>query len=196
MQALVRAGILSSTPGARGGFQLARLPERITLMDVVTAIEGPRRCLPLQRNPSTGRGSGRARRGVPTGLRRHHRHAPGRAGVAPRTRRPGTRESRDEALRSTTGGQSPAQGKLLADETGRGNAWPRPRGSPLSCLSGRALTSSRPRVVQNLPTMWIFRRGESRGHVTRRREWLSHPDFRRSACVHRPHDRSHPGSTG
>ncbi|MFF5720959.1 RrF2 family transcriptional regulator [Streptomyces buecherae] len=41
LQALVRAGILSSSPGVRGGFRLARAPERITLMDVVVAIEGP-----------------------------------------------------------------------------------------------------------------------------------------------------------
>jgi len=41
LQALVRADILNSTPGARGGFRLARPPERITLMDVVAAIEGP-----------------------------------------------------------------------------------------------------------------------------------------------------------
>ncbi|MER7498725.1 RrF2 family transcriptional regulator [Nonomuraea pusilla] len=41
LQALVRAGILTSTPGAKGGFLLARPPERITLMDVVTALEGP-----------------------------------------------------------------------------------------------------------------------------------------------------------
>ena len=41
LQALVRAGILSSTPGPRGGFRLARAPARITLLDVVTAIEGP-----------------------------------------------------------------------------------------------------------------------------------------------------------
>jgi Rrf2 family protein len=41
LQALVRAGILTSTPGARGGFRLGRRPEQITLMDVVTAIEGP-----------------------------------------------------------------------------------------------------------------------------------------------------------
>lgn len=41
LQALDRAGILSSTPGARGGFRLARRPERITLMDVVAAIDGP-----------------------------------------------------------------------------------------------------------------------------------------------------------
>jgi Rrf2 family protein len=40
LQALVRDGILSSTPGARGGFRLARSPEKITLMDVVAAIEG------------------------------------------------------------------------------------------------------------------------------------------------------------
>ncbi|MFI6900443.1 RrF2 family transcriptional regulator [Nonomuraea sp. NPDC050394] len=41
LQALVRAGILTSAPGAKGGFLLARAPERITLMDVVTALEGP-----------------------------------------------------------------------------------------------------------------------------------------------------------
>lgn len=41
MQALVRAGILTSTSGPRGGFRLARRPGHITLMDVVTAIEGP-----------------------------------------------------------------------------------------------------------------------------------------------------------
>jgi Rrf2 family protein len=40
LQALARAGILSSTPGPRGGFQLARSPEAITLLDVVVAIEG------------------------------------------------------------------------------------------------------------------------------------------------------------
>jgi Rrf2 family protein len=40
LQALVRAGILSSTSGPRGGFRLARSPARITLFDVVKAIEG------------------------------------------------------------------------------------------------------------------------------------------------------------
>ncbi|MFI7420278.1 RrF2 family transcriptional regulator [Nonomuraea sp. NPDC049684] len=41
LQALVRAGILASVPGAQGGFRLARPPARITLMDVVAAVEGP-----------------------------------------------------------------------------------------------------------------------------------------------------------
>jgi Rrf2 family protein len=41
LQALARAGIVSSTPGPRGGFQLARSPEHVTLLDVVVAIEGP-----------------------------------------------------------------------------------------------------------------------------------------------------------
>jgi Rrf2 family protein len=40
LQALARAGIVSSTPGPRGGFTLARSPESITLLDVVVAIEG------------------------------------------------------------------------------------------------------------------------------------------------------------
>ncbi|WP_067486434.1 RrF2 family transcriptional regulator [Actinomadura hibisca] len=41
LQALVRAGIATSTAGARGGFRLARPLEKITMMDLVTAIEGP-----------------------------------------------------------------------------------------------------------------------------------------------------------
>jgi Rrf2 family protein len=40
LQALVRAEILTSTSGPRGGFRLARTPERITLLDLVTAIDG------------------------------------------------------------------------------------------------------------------------------------------------------------
>jgi Rrf2 family protein len=41
IQALVRAGIAASVSGPRGGFRLARPPEQISLLDVVTAIEGP-----------------------------------------------------------------------------------------------------------------------------------------------------------
>jgi Rrf2 family protein len=41
LQALVRAGIVTSTAGARGGFRLARPLSAITMMDVVAAIEGP-----------------------------------------------------------------------------------------------------------------------------------------------------------
>lgn len=62
LQALVRAGILSSTPGARGGFRLARPPERITLMDVVAAIEGTEdafRCTEIRRQGAGAEVSGR-----------------------------------------------------------------------------------------------------------------------------------------
>ncbi|MET9956942.1 Rrf2 family transcriptional regulator [Streptomyces sp. NPDC006339] len=41
LQALVRAGVLGSVSGPKGGFRLARPLDRITLMDVVAAIEGP-----------------------------------------------------------------------------------------------------------------------------------------------------------
>lgn len=41
LQNLVRAGILTSVPGPKGGFALARDPASISLLDVVTAIEGP-----------------------------------------------------------------------------------------------------------------------------------------------------------
>lgn len=40
LQALARAGLVTSLPGPRGGFRLARPPGRITLWDVVAAIEG------------------------------------------------------------------------------------------------------------------------------------------------------------
>ncbi|MEU8138294.1 RrF2 family transcriptional regulator [Streptodolium elevatio] len=40
LQPLVRAGILSSSPGPRGGYALARAPEQISLMDIVAAVEG------------------------------------------------------------------------------------------------------------------------------------------------------------
>jgi Rrf2 family protein len=53
LQALARDGIVTSTPGARGGFRLARRPQDITLLDVVTAIEGPDdafRCQEIRQN--------------------------------------------------------------------------------------------------------------------------------------------------
>jgi Rrf2 family protein len=40
LQALVRAGILSATTGPRGGFRLDRPAERISLLDVVEAVDG------------------------------------------------------------------------------------------------------------------------------------------------------------
>ncbi|MBB5123183.1 Rrf2 family transcriptional regulator [Streptomyces eurocidicus] len=52
LQSLVQADIASSSPGPRGGFRLAREPETITLMDIVTAIEGPEkafRCSEIRR---------------------------------------------------------------------------------------------------------------------------------------------------
>lgn len=41
LQALVRAGILGSVSGPRGGFYLARRPENVTVLDIVLALEGP-----------------------------------------------------------------------------------------------------------------------------------------------------------
>src|SRR5690606_17044408 len=55
LQALVRADILVSVPGAHGGFRLARDPADISLLDVVVAVEGPEeafRCTQIvQRGP-------------------------------------------------------------------------------------------------------------------------------------------------
>ncbi|MFK8846652.1 RrF2 family transcriptional regulator [Streptomyces sp. Ac-502] len=76
LQALVRAGVLTSTPGARGGFRLARPPERISLMDVVAAIEGTDdafRCTEIRRQgPGTGAPDRDFRRpcGISTAMRK------------------------------------------------------------------------------------------------------------------------------
>lgn len=56
LQALAGAGILRSVPGPKGGYRLARAPEKITLLDIVLAVEGPEpafRCAEIrQRGPS------------------------------------------------------------------------------------------------------------------------------------------------
>lgn len=41
LQQLARARIVRSTRGAAGGYRLVRDPERLTMLDVVSALEGP-----------------------------------------------------------------------------------------------------------------------------------------------------------
>ena len=53
LQALSRAGILGTVPGPKGGYQLARPPEEISLLSVVLAVEGRQpafRCKEIRRN--------------------------------------------------------------------------------------------------------------------------------------------------
>jgi Rrf2 family protein len=57
LQALSKAGIVTSTPGPRGGFRLARPPEDISLLDVVTAIEGPEEAFRCQEIRQRGVGA-------------------------------------------------------------------------------------------------------------------------------------------
>ncbi|MGB2758086.1 MAG: Rrf2 family transcriptional regulator [Acidimicrobiia bacterium] len=38
---LVRAGIVASTAGQRGGYRLCRQPDEVTLLDLIEAMEGP-----------------------------------------------------------------------------------------------------------------------------------------------------------
>lgn len=61
LQALTRAGILESLPGARGGFRLARPATAIRLVDVVEAIDGSSsafRCTEIRRRgPTAGAAS-------------------------------------------------------------------------------------------------------------------------------------------
>ena len=40
LQALSKAGILSTLPGPKGGYRLAKPPSKITLLDIVLAVEG------------------------------------------------------------------------------------------------------------------------------------------------------------
>jgi FeS assembly SUF system regulator len=41
LKQLAQAGLVASTRGINGGYRLARAPDRITIADVVTAMEGP-----------------------------------------------------------------------------------------------------------------------------------------------------------
>jgi Rrf2 family protein len=53
LNALTAAKILESLPGPNGGYRLARTPDRISLLDIVLAVEGPRpafRCNEIRRN--------------------------------------------------------------------------------------------------------------------------------------------------
>ncbi len=56
LQSLSGAGILSTVPGPKGGYRLAKEPKAITLLDIVLAVEGPApafRCAEIrQRGPN------------------------------------------------------------------------------------------------------------------------------------------------
>jgi Rrf2 family protein len=56
LQALARAGVIAADPGPRGGYRLARPADRISLLDVVLAVDGDEpvfRCEEIrQRGPS------------------------------------------------------------------------------------------------------------------------------------------------
>ena len=41
LKQLAQAGLVASTRGINGGYRLSRAPERITIADIVTAMEGP-----------------------------------------------------------------------------------------------------------------------------------------------------------
>lgn len=41
LQAMSGVGLLEAVPGPKGGYRLAKTPERITLLDIVLAVEGP-----------------------------------------------------------------------------------------------------------------------------------------------------------
>ncbi|MFI2379145.1 RrF2 family transcriptional regulator [Streptomyces sp. NPDC018964] len=61
MNALGRAGIVSSRSGPRGGFRLGRRPREISLMDVATAIDGSARaflCTGIRHHGPAGRITG------------------------------------------------------------------------------------------------------------------------------------------
>ncbi len=52
LQALSGAGILQTVPGPKGGYRLARPPAKISLLDIVLAVEGPEpafRCNEIRR---------------------------------------------------------------------------------------------------------------------------------------------------
>lgn len=66
LQRLVKAGVLRSTRGPGGGFRLATPPDRLTLLDLVEAVDGP-----LRERPSPVEGSGGPRNAVRAVARTH-----------------------------------------------------------------------------------------------------------------------------
>ncbi len=53
LQALSRAGLALTVPGPKGGYRLAKAPERISVLDIVLAVEGPEpafRCKEIRQN--------------------------------------------------------------------------------------------------------------------------------------------------
>ncbi|KAA3502807.1 MULTISPECIES: RrF2 family transcriptional regulator [Rhizobium/Agrobacterium group] len=61
LQSLSSAGIVATVPGPKGGYRLARATDKITLLDIVLAVEGPQpafRCAEIRQrgpNPLPGR---------------------------------------------------------------------------------------------------------------------------------------------
>ncbi|MGC4393635.1 RrF2 family transcriptional regulator [Agrobacterium sp. M50-1] len=61
LQSLSNSGIVATVPGPKGGYRLARTTDRITLLDIVLAVEGPQpafRCAEIRQrgpNPLPGR---------------------------------------------------------------------------------------------------------------------------------------------
>lgn len=41
LKALAHGGLLETTRGVRGGFRLAKAPEKVTVADIIAALEGP-----------------------------------------------------------------------------------------------------------------------------------------------------------
>ncbi|MFG2695828.1 RrF2 family transcriptional regulator [Kitasatospora sp. NPDC048407] len=71
LQRLTRAGLLTSTPGPRGGVRLARDPGRITMMDVVTAVEGADSlftCAEIRQRGASAKGATTREFGRPCGI--------------------------------------------------------------------------------------------------------------------------------
>ncbi|MEU5383817.1 RrF2 family transcriptional regulator [Kitasatospora cineracea] len=71
LQRLTRAGVLTSVSGPRGGVRLAREPERISMMDVVAAVEGPDplfACAEIRQRGASATGSAAAEFARPCGV--------------------------------------------------------------------------------------------------------------------------------
>ena len=61
LQAMSRAGVVDSMSGPRGGYRLARSPHRITVLDVVEAVEGAEpafRCTEIRQRGPAGLAAG------------------------------------------------------------------------------------------------------------------------------------------
>ena len=145
LKALVTAGLLRSAPGPGGGYRLGRPAARITLLEVVEAVDGPIRGEPPPAQAAWARLDsrlggglrGRGRSGPPPAGRRPPLGPLPQVKAEPRRRLPGPRSGGPICvIQAEPGGRRPAED--VGTETPPGPGADRSRPADTSALRGRS----------------------------------------------------------